>query len=77
MKSNATPEAHVFRVNMARALINDIKELSQRIGIEDQRLRKRFVNPSMMRLYEFRAIINETGMPDEDILKIVKGGKEC
>ncbi len=69
----AIPEAVIIKINMAKSMIDTQAELANRTGMDYQLIRKRLKNPATMKLSEFRAIVSETRMQDEDILKVVKG----
>ena len=65
----------IINIAMARAGIETKRDLAKRTGIKYGTLNERFQKPEQLRLFELKAIADETGMPDEDILQIVKGVK--
>lgn len=63
----------IININMARAGIETKRDLAKRTGIKYGTLNDRMQKPEQLRLFELKAIAEETEMPDEDIIKIVKG----
>lgn len=63
----------IININMARAGIKTKRDLAKRTGIKYGTLNDRMQKPEQLRLFELKAIAEETEMPDEDIIKIVKG----
>lgn len=71
MKKN--PEEVVIQINMARSQISSKAQLANVTGIKLPTLNNRFRAPGLLRLYEIREIIRATGMPDADIVDLVRG----
>lgn len=69
-----TMERQILRSNRERVGITSDKEFAKQLGFSySTYVHQRKQNPASFILYELRAIIRLTNMPDEDILALVKG----
>lgn len=62
----------IININMVRAGIESKRELAKKTGIKYGTLNSRMEKPEQLRLWELKSIAEETNMPDEDILRIIK-----
>lgn len=70
-------EREILRSNRERIGITSDREFTKRLGFSySTYVHQRKTNPASFTLYELRAIIRQTGMPDADILALVKGGEK-
>lgn len=70
---NMNTETKTIKTAMLRNGIETRKALSEELGMKDQLMRDRFLNPSGIRLYELRSLIESLRLTDAEILTIVKG----
>lgn len=61
---------------MANNFIASVLDLAKRTGLNYDVLRGRIKHPKNMRLWELAALNDVLNFSDEDLLTIIKGGKE-
>lgn len=68
-----TQEERIIRMAMMRNGMTQRLELSDETGIGDQTMRKRFLMPETMRLYELRNLAQTLNLSADEILAIALG----
>ena len=68
-----TKEERIIRMGMMRCGMTQQKELSEETGIGMQTIRKRFILPETMRLYELRNIARTLNLSPEEVLTVALG----
>lgn len=66
-------ETNIIRANRQRVGIETDKELARRIGMPIATFRYRMKHPTTWIRYELQSIIEETKMPDADIVTLMRG----
>ena len=64
----------IIRSNRERAGIRSNKELAERIGIPLSTFNYRISHPGTWIQYELRELVKVTGMPDEDLVLLIRKG---
>ena len=69
-----TREEAIIREAMANEGISNRDALAEKSGVNWQTLRRRMRRPETIMMWEFRAIVEATKMPDKMVLDFVRGG---
>lgn len=65
----------IIKLHMIDADISSFRELSERTGIDYQRLNKRVKSPETFHIYEIRALDRLFHFTDEELLSLLRGAK--